>query len=99
MHLVQIVKQKSIAHSAMIVLTAVALSTALATDALAAGPGGGIHGGGFGASHIAGRFRGPIMEGVPSPTPEFNPSSPYTVPQSRETPVSAGSPGSIFGND
>jgi len=40
----------------------------------------------------------PLLDRVPSmPPPIFNPSSPYTVPQTRETPVSPASPGSIFG--
>jgi hypothetical protein len=40
----------------------------------------------------------PWPDRVPSmPAPIFNPSSPYTVPQARETPVSPASPGSIFG--
>jgi hypothetical protein len=53
--------------------------------------------------HGAGAIRGlsgpsPTLEGVPSaPGPTFNPSIPYTVPQSPETPVSPGSPGSVFG--
>jgi hypothetical protein len=34
----------------------------------------------------------------PQPGPTFNPSTPYTVPQLRETPVSPASPGSVFGN-
>src|SRR5271154_425390 len=41
----------------------------------------------------------PLLDRVPSmPPPTFNPSSPYTVPFSRETPVSPASPGSIFGS-
>ena len=35
--------------------------------------------------------RAPVM-----PPPVFNPSNPYAVPQSRETPVSPASPGSVF---
>jgi hypothetical protein len=71
---------------------------AVATDALAAGHGGG-GGGGFRGGHMGGGFRGPLLESVPSlPAPIFNPSTPYTVPQSRETPVSPASPGSVFGN-
>jgi hypothetical protein len=78
-------------RGAIIVLAAMALSTAMATDALAAGHGGG--------GHMGGRFRGPIVESVPAmPAPVFNPSTPYTVPQGRETPVSPASPGSVFGN-
>ena|ERR1700688_706805 len=102
MHLIQNIKQKSIAHNTMILLAAVALSTAVATDALAAGRGGGGgHGGrgGFGGGQIGGGFSEPAVGPVPSmPPPVFNPSSPYTVPFSPETPVSPASPGSIFGN-
>jgi hypothetical protein len=40
----------------------------------------------------------PLPNSAPStPAPTFNPSVPYTVPQSPETPVSPGSPGSVFG--
>ena len=71
---------------------------AVATDALAAGHSGG-GGGRFGGGHMGGGFRGPLLESVPSlPAPIFNPSTPYTVPSSRETPVSPASPGSVFGN-
>jgi hypothetical protein len=54
-------------------------------------------------AHVPGANRGfsgasPLMDGAPStPAPTFNPSIPYTVPQSPETPVSPGSPGSVFG--
>ncbi len=53
--------------------------------------------------HVPGANRGfsgpsPLMDGASSmPAPTFNPSIPYTVPQSPETPVSPGSPGSVFG--
>lgn len=81
------------------VLTAAALLAGLAaTSALAAGQG---RGSGLGGGLGAGRFEGaePFLNDVPStPAPIFNPSSPYTVPQSAETPVSPGSPGSVFGN-
>jgi hypothetical protein len=41
----------------------------------------------------------PLVNPTPSmPPPTFNQSSPYTVPFSRETPVSPASPGSIFGS-
>jgi hypothetical protein len=41
----------------------------------------------------------PSLNRVPSmPPPAFNPSSPYTVPQSPEAPVSPASPGSVFGS-
>ena len=81
-----------------VVAAAALLVGAVATDALAAGHGG-VGGGGFGGGHMRGRFRGPLLESVPSmPPPVFNPSSPYTVPASPETPVSPTSPGSVFGN-
>jgi hypothetical protein len=77
-----------------VVAAAALLVGAVATDALAAG-----HGGVGGGGHMRGRFRGPLLESVPSmPPPVFNPSSPYTVPASPETPVSPTSPGSVFGN-
>lgn len=99
MRLTQVIKPRFIAGNMMILLAAIALVTAVATDALAAGrAGGGGHGSGFRGGGMA-RFRGPMVGRVPSMrTPHFNPSSPYTVPQSPETPVSPASPGSIFGN-
>jgi hypothetical protein len=85
------IQRQPAARSAMILLAGMALSAAMATGALAAGHGGG--------GHMGGRFRGPIVESVPEmPGPVFNPSTPYTVPQGRETPVSPASPGSVFGN-
>jgi hypothetical protein len=78
----------------MTVLAAIAFSAAVATDALAAGRDSGGHG----AGHIGGGFRGSSPDRIPSTPPAFNPSSPYTVPQSHETPVSPASPGSVFGN-
>jgi len=40
-----------------------------------------------------------LLNRAPSmPPPAFNPSSPYTVPQSPEAPVSPASPGSVFGS-
>jgi len=103
MHLIQNIKRKTIAHHTMILLAAITLSTAAATDALAAGRGGGAggHGGGgrFGGGQIGSGFTEPVVGPVPSmPSPVFNPSSPYTVAPSPETPVSPASPGSIFGN-
>src|ERR1700730_16605721 len=59
MHLIQNIKQKSIARNTMILLAAITLGTAVATDALAAGHGGGGHGGGFGGAHMGGGFGGP----------------------------------------
>jgi hypothetical protein len=75
----------------IIAVTLGVLAVTTATDGLAAGPGergaGRIQGGG-----------GPAVL-VPEPqTPVFNPSVPYTVPQTPESPVSPASPGSVFGN-
>jgi hypothetical protein len=101
MYLIQKLKQKTIARQTMILLTAVKLGTAVATDAPTAGfgSGGGSHGGGgFGARHMGRGFHEQLPDRVPMPPPVFNPSSPYTVPQSRETPVSPASPGSVFGS-
>jgi uncharacterized membrane protein len=100
MHLPRNNKRNSVARSTMILLAAMTLSTAVATDALAAGRGGGgIGGGTHGGGHMGGRFRGPLVDSIPAmPGPTFNSSTPYTVPQARETPVSPGSPGSVFGD-
>jgi hypothetical protein len=85
------IRRRTVAQGAVILIAAMALSTAVTTGALAAGHGGG--------SHIGARFHGPIVESVPEmAAPVFNPSTPYTVPQGRETPVSPASPGSVFGN-
>ena len=96
MHLIKKIEQRSIARNAVILLAAITLSMAVATDGLAAGRGGG-GGGGLRGGHIRGGFRGPLLNSVPSmPPPIFNPSSAYTVPPSPETPVSPASPGSVF---
>jgi len=55
MHLLENLKQKSVARKSMILLAAITLSAAVATNALAAGHGGGGGlggGGGFGGGHI-----------------------------------------------
>lgn len=90
----------------MILLAIVMLGTAVATHAFAAGGMGGRMGGGMGdglglgGGHMSGGFHGSIIDQAPSmPAPTFNPSDPYTVPQSPETAVSPASPGSVFGND
>ena len=96
MHLIKKIEQRSIARNAVILLAAITLSIAVATDGLAAGRGG-RGGGGLRGGHIGGGFRGPLLNSVPSmPPPIFNPSSPYTVHPSPETPVSPASPGSVF---
>jgi hypothetical protein len=63
MHLIQNIKRKSIARNTMILLAAITLGTAVATDAPAAGHGGGGHGGGFGGAHMGGGFGGAHMGG------------------------------------
>ena len=57
----------------------------------------GVGADGHGPGAMRGRFGSPVLDGAPSMQPHFNPSIPYTVPQSPETPVSPGSPGSVFG--
>jgi hypothetical protein len=100
MYTIQKVKRKSVAYNTLILLAAITLSTAVATDALAVGRGGGGDGAPRGnVSHMDSGYVGPLVEPIPSmPPPVFNPSSPYTLPESPETPVSPASPGSIFGN-
>jgi hypothetical protein len=96
----QKIEHKLIAHNTLIVLAAVAFSTAIVTDAAAAGFGsGGGHGSGeFRGGYVGHGFRGPLVRVPSMPAPTFNPSSPYTLPEGRESPVSPASPGSIFGN-
>jgi hypothetical protein len=97
LQLIQNIKRRSILRNTMILLAAITLSTAVATDTLAAGRG---DGGGPRGGHVGDGFRRPFLNSVPSvPPPVFNRSSPYTVPTSPETPVSPASPGSVFGND
>jgi hypothetical protein len=91
-----LLNQRSISRNTMMLLTAIAIAGAAATGASASGPGGG--GAGAGESR-GGGFGGPFLDSAPvMPPPTFNPSTPYTVPQPRETPVSPASPGSVFGN-
>jgi hypothetical protein len=88
-------------RNAMILLAIVGLGTMAATHALAAQSGSnGVHfGGGLQSNRAGGAFQGQVIERVPAmPPPTFNPSTPYTVPQSPEVPVSPASPGSVFGN-
>jgi len=92
-------RQTSRTRNAMILLALVMLGTAVATHALAAGRMGGGLGldSGFRGGHVS--HQPPILDEAPTmPAPTFNPSDPYTVPQSPETPVSPASPGSVFGN-
>jgi hypothetical protein len=104
MHLIQDIKRQSITRNAMILLTAMTLSITMATDALAAGPGGGGAGGGHGGGrggggHMGDGFSGSFLDRVPPMSPPiFNQASPSIVAPLHETPVSPASPGSIFGN-
>ena len=90
MQLMQNIKRKSVTRTTMIVLAAITLSGAAATGALAAGRDvGGAGAVGHRGAHIPGGSGGASPGPVPSmPPPVFNPSTPYTVPQSPETPVS-----------
>ena len=60
MHLIKKIEQRSIARNAVILLAAITLSVAVATDGLAAGRGG-RGGGGLSGGHIRGGFRGPLL--------------------------------------
>ena len=64
---------------------------------LAAGQAHARGAGGHALSAIRGLAGPPLLDGAPSIQPHFNPSIPYTVPETPETPVSPGSPGSVFG--
>ena len=63
------------------------LAGTVATNALAAG---------HGVGHMGGRFGEPLIGSAPMTSPVYNPSTPYTVPQSPEVGVSPASPGSLF---
>jgi hypothetical protein len=63
------------------------LAGTVATNALAAGHGGG---------HMGGRFGEPLIGSAPMTSPIYNPSTPYTVTQPPEVGVSPASPGSVF---
>lgn len=86
-------------HTLRVVATAALLAGMVATNAMAAGHGGGFAAGGFAGGHMGRGFGGPIPGSIIStPAPILNPSSSYTVSPSPETPVSPASPGSVFGN-
>jgi hypothetical protein len=87
--------------SKLVVATAVAV-VSLSSQAFAVGGGLGLNVE-FGGVRAASGFHSPVFNSAPPPTsnmpaPVFNPSEPYTVPETRETPVSPASPGSVFGN-
>jgi ABC-type phosphate transport system substrate-binding protein len=79
-------------------LTTFALAACVALfGALAAGQADARGAGSHGQGAIRSLSGPPLLDGASSMQPHFNPSVPYTVPQSPETPVSPGSPGSVFG--
>jgi hypothetical protein len=74
----------------------------LKSQASAAGGGLGLSSE-FGGVRAASGFHSSALVSAPppvinTPAPVFNPSESYTVPESRETPVSPASPGSVFGS-
>jgi hypothetical protein len=86
-------KEMRHARNAMILLAIVVLGTILATHAWAAGRGpSGVYGNGFHTYPPAG-FQGPVITVPAMQPPVFNPSIPYTVPQTPEVPVSPASHG------
>ena len=95
-------KNFSVTRNAMILFAIVTFETTLAAHPFAAdhGSNGVQAGGSFQSGHITGGgFQGQIFDRTHSmPPPAFNPSNPYTVPQSPETPVAPASPGSVFGH-
>jgi hypothetical protein len=93
-------KSKLIVATAIAVLTTAIAVLGLGSQAFAVGGGLGLNGE-FGSVRAASGFHSPAFNSAPPPTfnmpaPVFNPSEPYTVPESRETPVSPASPGSVF---
>ena len=91
----------SLRRNAMVLLAIVMFETTLAAHAFAAEhDNNAVHAGGGLQGHMESGFHGQISDRAPSmPPPVFNPSNPYTVPQSPETPISPASPGSVFGHD
>jgi hypothetical protein len=76
--------------TSIVVLTSTIAVLALGSQAFAVGRDlGGFHSSAFVSAPP------PVFN---NPAPVFNPWEPYTVPESRETPVSPASPGSVFGN-
>jgi len=88
-------------ESKFVIATAIAV-LGLTSQAFARGGGLGLSGG-FGGVRAASGFHSSGFASAPppvfnTPAPVFNPSESYTLPESRETPVSPASPGSVFGN-
>jgi hypothetical protein len=88
--------------TSIVVLTSTIAVLALGSQAFAVGRDLGLNGE-FGGVRAASGFHSSAFVSAPppvfnNPAPVFNPWEPYTVPESRETPVSPASPGSVFGN-
>ena len=95
-------KSTLIAATAIAVLTTAIAVLGLGSQAFAAGGGRGLDGD-FGGVRAANGLHSSAFVSAPppvfnTPAPVFNPAEPYTIPESRETPVSPASPGSVFGN-
>ena len=91
----------NVATSIAVLTTAIAV-LGLGSQAFAVGGGLGLNGE-FGGVRAASGFHSSAFVSAPppvvnTPAPVFNPSESYTVPETRETPVSPASPGSVFGN-
>jgi hypothetical protein len=95
-------KKSNLIATAIAVLTTSIAVFGLSSQAFTAGGGLGLNGE-FGGVRTASGFHSSAFVSAPppvinTPAPVFNPSESYTVPESRETPVSPASPGSVFGN-
>ena len=95
-------KKSNLIATAIAVLTTSIAVFGLSSQAFTAGGGLGLNGE-FGGVRAASGFHSSAFVSAPppvinTPAPVFNPSGSYTVPKSRETPVSPASPGSVFGN-
>jgi hypothetical protein len=95
-------KKSNLIATAIAVFTTAIAVFGLSSQAFTAGGGLGLNGE-FGGVRAASGFHSSAFVSAPppvinTPAPVFNPSGSYTVPESRETPVSPASPGSVFGN-
>jgi len=95
-------KSNVMVATAIAVLTTAIAVLGLSAQAFAAGGGLGLNGE-FGGVRAASGFHSSAFVSAPppvfnTPAPVFNPSESYTLPETRETPVSPASRGSAFGN-
>jgi hypothetical protein len=95
-------ESKFIAATAIAGLTTAIAVLGLSSQAFTAGGGLGLNGEFGGVRAASGFHSSPFVSAPPpvfnTPAPVFNPSESYTAPESRETPVSPASQGSVFGN-